>query len=305
MPTVKDIHQDAVLTNISLQYQNPGFVADLVMPRMPVKKESDLYYIYGKERFSVPNTRRAPKSPYGKVDWTPSSDTYQCKEEGLEESIDDRERKNADKPLNLEIDTTELLTDLIALKRETRVATLLTTVANFTNDTTLSGTDQWSDKSGSDPVDDVKTAILAINASIGLDPNTMVIPREVYEELKQHPAILERIKYSQKGIITADLLAAVFEIPRILIAGSLYNTAMQGQTASLSRVWGKHVFIGYVETNPGLKKITTGITFQAQARMTERYREEKIKSDTFRVSEIVDEKLVAELAGYVIRDAVA
>ena len=198
MPTVKDIHQDAVLTNISLQYQNQWFVADLVMPRMPVKKESDLYYIYGKERFAVPNTRRAPKSPYAKVDWTPSSATYTCKEEGLEESTDDRERKNADKPLNLEIDTTELLTDLIALKRETRVATLLTTAANFTNDTTLSGTDQWSNGANSDPIDDVQVATLAINAAIGLDPNTMVIPREVYEKLKQHPAILDRIKYSQK-----------------------------------------------------------------------------------------------------------
>lgn len=305
MPTVKDIHQDAVLTNISLQYQNPGFVADMVMPRIPVKKESDLYYIYGKERFSVPNTRRAPKSPYAKVDWSPDTDTYTCKEEGLEESIDDEERKNADKPLNLEIDTTELLTDLIALKRETRVATKLTTVANFTNYTTLSGTDQWSNKSASDPLDDVKTAVLAINAAIGLDPNTMVLPREVYEELKMHPAILDLIKYSQKGIITADLLAAIFEIPSILIAGSLKNTAMQGQTASLSRVWGKHVFIGYVEKNPGLKKITVGSTFESKPRTTKRYREEKINCDTFRVSEKVDEKLVAELAGYVIRDAVA
>ncbi|GAJ23199.1 unnamed protein product, partial [marine sediment metagenome] len=36
-----------------------------------------------------------------------------CKEYALNDLIDDTERDNADKPLNLEVDTTEFLTDIM------------------------------------------------------------------------------------------------------------------------------------------------------------------------------------------------
>jgi hypothetical protein len=305
MPDIKDIHVDAVLTSISIAYVNAGFVADLVMPRVKVKKESNLFYKYGREKFRIPETLRAVKTEYKRVDWTVTTDTYQCHEYGLEEPIDDRERDNADDPLDLDIDTTEYVSDLVMLDREKRVADLLTTAANFTNTDTLAGVEQWSDYTNSDPIDDVEVAKNAINAAIGLDPNVMVMSREVYLKLKHHPQILERIKYSQKGIISVDLLKAIFEIENIWIAFSLYDTALEGQTPSLSRIWGKHVLLAYITPRPGIKKMSLGYSFNTRKRQTENYREEKIKSDVIRVSEVIDEKLVMETAGYLYRSVVA
>jgi hypothetical protein len=116
---------------------------------------------------------------------------------------------------------------------------------------------------------------------------------------------LERIKYSQKGVVTADLLASIFEVDRVIVAESLYNTAKKGQTVSLSRVWGKDCLLAFVSPRPGLKQVSLGFIMQQRAFQTEKYREEKIKSDVIRVSHIVDEKLVAAACGYLIKSAVA
>lgn len=305
MPDIKDIHTDAVLTNISIAFTNPGFIGDLIMPRVKVKKESNFFYKYGQEKFRIPDTLRAVKTSYKRVDWTVTTDTYQCHEYGLEELIDDRERDNADDPLNLDIDTTEYITDLIMLDREKRIADLLTTAANFTNGVTLTDTARWNDYTNSDPIADVETGKNTISAAIGIKPNAMVIPEEVYIQLKHHPQMLDRIKYSQKGIMNVDLLKAIFEIENIFIAASLYDINAEGQSVSLSRVWGKHVLLAFIQPRPGLKKISLGYSFHTRARQTETYREEPKKSDVIRVSEIIDEKLIAELCGYLIRTAVA
>lgn len=305
MPVIQDIHVDAVLSGVSVAYSQPGFIADAVFPRVKVKKESDKYYKYGYEKFATPETKRAPKTAYKRIDWTPSTDTYQCEEYGLEEPIDDRERDNADDPLSLDVDTTELLTEQIMLARERRVAAIVFSGTYMTTNVTLSGTDQWSDYTNSDPVANITTARATINAAIGRDPNTMVISREVFDKLKDHPQVTERVKYTQLGIVTVQLLAALFEVPTILIGESLYNTAKEGQTASLSRIWGKHCLLAYIEPRPGIKKMSLGYSFASRVRQTEKYRENKIKSDIIRVSEVIDEKLVAAAAGYLIINAVA
>lgn len=305
MPDIRDIHQDSVLTSISVAYKNTGFVGDLIMPKVKVKKESDTYYIYGREKFKIQDTLRAVRSDYKRIDWTVTTDTYRCHEYGLEQLIDDREKDNADDPLDLEIDATETVTDMIMVDREKRIADLLTTAANFTNYTTLSGTDQWDDYTNSDPMDDIETARNAINAATGLMPNAMVIPNEVYIKLRHHPQLLERIKYTQKGVVTVDLLKTLFEIENIWIAYSLYDTATEGQTVSLSRIWGKHVLMAYVTPRPGIRKMSLGYSFFTKNRITEKYREGKKNSDVVRVREIIDEKLVAETAAYLIRSAVS
>lgn len=305
MPTINDIHQDAILTNISLRYKNVGYVADAILPRVPVKKSSDKYYIYDKQSFNIDESRRAARSKYNRIDWSVSTDTYSCDEHGLEQAIDDKEKRNADKPLNLEIDTAEIVTDKIMLNREKRVADLVFSASTITENTTLSGTDQWSDAVNSDPIGDIDTGIDTVIQNCGKKPNLIVINRDVFIQLKEHPAILDKIKYSQKGIITPELLAAVFNVEQLLVADTLYNSAAEGQTVSLSRVWGKKCLIAYREMRPSIKKISLGYTFESLSRRTEKYRERSINSDVIRVREEVDEKIVATACAYLIVDAVA
>jgi hypothetical protein len=51
----------------------------------------------------------------------------------------------------------------------------------------------------------------------GLEANTMLVSRDTFLELKEHPKVLAKIQYVDRGIVTVDILKAVFgvdELPR-------------------------------------------------------------------------------------------
>ena len=48
MPKMQDAHIDRALTNMSVAYMQDAsnYIADIVFPILPVKRQADLYYIY-------------------------------------------------------------------------------------------------------------------------------------------------------------------------------------------------------------------------------------------------------------------
>jgi len=302
MPELENVHTDAILTNISIMYRNAAYVGTQLLPVVPVKKRSDIYYIYDSkaDRFRIPKTLRAPKTESKTVDWKVTEDTYSCDEHALNDLIDDIERDNADKPLNLEVDTVEFLTDIIQLSQEMRIKTAVEAGLSANTVDVL-----WSTPGTSNPIADIETGKAAVHAVIFKDPNVLLLGRAVYDALKHHPDILDRIKYVQKGVVTPELMAAVFEVDKVIVGNAGYNTAKEGKAASYSYLWGKNAILAYVEPRPGIKKFSLGYTFQSQKFQTRRARIEVKHSDWFEVGEIEIEKIVAAACGYRISPAVA
>jgi hypothetical protein len=234
------------------------------------------------------------------VDWKVTTDTYSCEEYALNDLIDDREKANADKPLKLEVDTVEFLTDILQLDLEMRIKTLLTASLSANALETL-----WSTPASSDPISDIEVGKAAIHAVIFKDPNILLLGKAVFDILKHHPDILDRIKYVQKGVVTAELMAAVFGVDKVIVGKAGYNTAKEGKTASYSYLWGKNAILAYVEPRPGVKKFSLGYVFQSRKFQTRRARLETRHSDWFEVSDLEDEKMVCTSAGYRIFPAVA
>lgn len=307
MPDVSNVHTDAILSNISQKFSNAAFVGLQMLPVVQVKKESDKYYKYNSkaDRFRVPDTLRAPKTESKQVDWKVTTGTYQCEEHALSDLIDDREKANADKPLNLAVDTVEFLTDLIKLAQEKRIADYLSSSTYMTAYTTLAGTDQWSDYANSDPVGDIETGKETIHGKIFRVPNTLLLGQQVYNKLKHHPDVIDRFKYTNKGIITKEMLADLFEVEKVIVGESGYNTAKEGQTASYSYLWGKIAILAYVEKAPGIKKFSLGYTFQSKKFGVRKARIETKHSDWYETGHVVDEKLVSVDCGYLIKTAIA
>ena len=46
-PTVRDVHREQYLDNISIAYRNTSLIWDQVFPVVPVEKKSDWYFIKG------------------------------------------------------------------------------------------------------------------------------------------------------------------------------------------------------------------------------------------------------------------
>jgi len=308
MPLITQVKFDQLLTNISLQFAAApdGYLADMVLPSVPVAKESAAYWVYDKSRLDAPDSKRAPRSDYNRIDWNVTTDTYVAEQYGLEGEIDDEERKNAATPLDLDVDTTEIVTDMVLNNREKRVADLVLSTAVVTQNITLAGVDQWSDYANSDPLDDVKTARTTIYAGApGYTPNTLLMGYLVFEVIKLHPDIKEIVKYTERAIITKQILAAVFEVDEVLIGKVMRRTSKEGQTDAFGDVWGKDVLLFYKENRPTLKRASFGYQMRQNDLRVFRYREDKRDTDVIRVSEKQDEKIVSAPLGYLIKAAVA
>lgn len=306
LPTVNDVHVDAVLTEIATAYANAGYISRDIFPMVRVAKQSDKYFTFTKDFwFRDEAELRAPGQDVARGGYAISTSSYFADQFAFEKLIPDELRLNADNPLNPDREATLFVTDKLRLREEIAFATDFFKTGVWGTDKTLSGTSQWSDFANSDPVDDVETAKSTIAQNTGLNPNFMVMGRQVWDKLRNHPDILERIKYVQRGINTTDILAAVFGVDRILIGNSVKNTAKEGATASMAFVWGKNVLIAYVPPAAGVMVPSAGYTFIWEDMRIERYREEKIRSDVVRGLFSFDQVAVGTDLGYFISSAVA
>lgn len=302
----QDVVVDPALSNVSIRYTNDVFIADEVFPTVKVAKQTGKYYVYDKSNLRIDKTNRAAGSGANEVDFGVSpSGTFSCDDHALKGFVADEIQDQADAALNPLVDETETITEKLLLDRENKLATSLADTAVMTQNTTLSGTSQWSDYSNSSPVNDIRTARTTIHQNTFKKPNTLILGKQVFDQLTEHPEIIERIKYSQLGVVTAELLARIFQVEKVLIGEAGANTAVEGQTDSLSYVWGKHAIVAYISPKVSIKMVTLGLTFTYGERQVKRWRDEDREGTYVRVGkDNYDQKVVAAQAGYLIKNAV-
>ncbi|MEQ1675075.1 MAG: hypothetical protein ABL876_00160 [Chitinophagaceae bacterium] len=315
-----NVHIDRALTEISVAVNNNGFIADQIAPTVRVQKQSDKYYIFGREGWVLEpgSDMRAPNSgAYEVPGLAVSLDSYFCQEHALQIGVADEERENADSPLSPDRDGTELITSKLLLGRELIVQGLCLTAANYGSgySTTLSGTAQWSDYTNSTPTVNIKTGIRKIHAGMFTEPNAAVIPYSVMSILEDHTAFVDRVKYTSAASLTSDIVARLLGVRNVVIPGVGYNSARMGQAESLAYIWGKDVFMYYAPDRPGRKMPAFMYEFVwplgGQVQAVDRFRDENRISYIIRIRRRYDHKFISldgsskAIAGYLIKAAVA
>ncbi len=308
-------HVSVALTNYAKAFRQNGLLSDVIAPRVPVGRQTDLYHIWDRaDQMLNFQSERAAGDPAQKVRRTVSSDSYNCTSHALQAPLPDESRANAEQAglgnMVSEQGRVTFLQKKILLDKEYRLVSKMTTVL-VTNNDTLSGTDQWSHAS-SKPAVYVEKAKKIIRRC-GVRANLMVIGEAVYQALRTHATVLEQFKYVQKGSIGVPELAAYFDIPRLEVAEAVKVTADANVTAST--VWDpEDVLICYVDPSPSQEDISFMRTFVwAQAPgtiggygvVTGRDPDPTAKSDTVGVDFYYDQKITAVEAGYLLKNAVA
>jgi hypothetical protein len=212
-----NVHIDTVLTNVSVGWPNNALVAENLFPTVRVNKQAGKYYIFGREAWLAETSDyRAPGTEANEIPgFTVSLDTFYAQEHALQMAVTDEEREMVDNQFTPDRDATNLLTSKIWLGRELAMYNLVSVAASYASglSTTLAGTAQWSDYTGaSHPIKDVRTGFRAVHAKIFMEPNTAIIPYLVMSYLEDHPDIIARIQYSERAILTPEIIAAVFGI---------------------------------------------------------------------------------------------
>lgn len=312
-PTPSDVHVDFVLTNISVAWLQgqQDFVGEQVFPSVPVQNQSNNYRVYDRDDwFRVEAQERAPATESVGGGWRLSTDNYNARVYAFHKDVDDQTRANADADIDIDRDATEYVTRQLALKQEKLwVDTYFKTGVWGTDVTGIAGAPgagqvrQWS-VAGSTPIEDVAAYRMAMAQATGFRPNTLILSPQVLTALANHAEILERIKYTERGIVTTDLLAALFGVERVLIPWGIINTAAEGTTGVYSFMFNSAALLVYTPPRAGVLQPAAGYTFvwngylgMEQGTRITRFRMENIKSDRVEGERAFDMKVVAPTLG--------
>ena len=264
-PSGKDAHHDAPLANLAIKAfaASEGFIANQVLPIVPVMKQSDRYYIIDPDSWlRVPFTKRARKTSAREVEYQVSSDNYYADNYALLTTNAKEDLANADNAIRLRENSTLFVTEMLLRDNEVRVANLATTGTNLGSYVSLSGTAKWTDFVNSDPIADVTTARAFIRGKTGIEANTMIIDYDTKEIVKRHPALLDMFKYTSAGMLDDKELMHVFGVANILTAAGIKNNAREGAVASITNIWGNNVIIAHIEPGISLETKTFGLTMR-------------------------------------------
>lgn len=304
-PTKSDVFVDKIATAFSLAYKNQNYIATDVFPIVRVKQSSGKYFIFTKGWLRDEAKLRAPGGEYPEGDYELSTGTYSTKQFAFSKSVPDEIRENADEPLAPDRNASEFITEKLLLKVERTFVSDCFKTGVWGTDITLSGTSQWSDYANSDPLGVIETGIFTVAKASGRKPNTLALGMAVWQKLKHHPDIIEKYKYTQPGNITPELVAAVFELDRVLVGSAIYDTAVEGAPPSTDWVWGKHALLLYVPASPALEEQSAGYTLQFSDRVIKRFRDEPRDRDVFKGKWELDMVKTDASCGYFIANAVA
>lgn len=325
-PSAQEGHYDQLLTNISLAFMQDAtnFVADKVFPVVPVAKASDFYWTYPRGYFFRDEVGPRPMGGYSRtVGYKLSKNTYSCEEEGLAAMLDDRERANSTPPHDPERSKVKLLTGQHLIHRDKRWAAGYMKTGVWTTDLTgiASGSPTASqflrwDVSTSTPIKEVKQRKRNVGELTGFEPNVLVLGSDVEIALENHPDIIDRIKYTERGLPTRDLLGSLFDVDHVLVPTGVQNTGIEGGTDAFAFIVAKKdALLVYAASEPGLDTPSGGYimawtgllgdgAFSAPAAVN-RGRDERAHSDWFEVRMAFDVHVVAPDLGVYFSAAVS
>jgi hypothetical protein len=315
-PTSSQVHVDAILTNISVAYlqRAEGFIADKVFPVVPVDKQSDKYFTYDKNDWLRDEAQvRADGTESVGSGYNISTATYYADVYAIHKDIGDQTRANADAPINVDREATEFVTHRLLLRRENQFVSDFMTTSVWSKDITgvaasasTNQTIRWSDYTNSDPIEDIEAGKASILSTTGFEANTLVLGYDVFRQLKNHPDLVDRIKYTSSQTITEDMLARMFDIERVLVSKSVKATNDEGATGAYSFTTGKTALLAHVAPSPGLLTPSAGYTFawtgvsdgMGATIGTSSFRLESLRATRVESQIAFDNKVVASDLGY-------
>jgi hypothetical protein len=299
---------DPVLTEIARGFVNSGLGAGYALfPRVNVGQRGGRIISFGREAFQLYATGRAPGAATARIQSRYSSTQFALEQHSIEELVPYELMEDAAAVPGIDLGSAAVVRalDIIRLRLEKAQADLARDAARYaaTNKETLSGTSQWSHASAT-PIIAIETAKAAVRSQIGARPNTLLVSGAVFDVLKQHPTIVDRIKYTSRDVATPELLATLFGLERVVVADAVWHNG-----SSMVDIWGKDAILAYTATGSAQDagRPSFGYTYQLTgAPMAEEpYPDRSHKSWIYPVTDEVSPVIAGADAGFLFTNAVA
>ncbi|MGX2950578.1 inorganic pyrophosphatase [Ursidibacter sp. B-7004-1] len=297
--------QDPVLTELAQGYHNAELVSETLMPVVEIPKEAGKIPVFGRLAFRLPTTVRELHGDSNRL--TPEDVTtidVNLQEHDVEYSMDYREINESS--YSLEQYALSVTQNVIALGREKEVAELAQNAENYVaeNVVTLTAKEKFT-HAESNPLATIYKGIEKISHSIGVKPNVCVISSDVWQVLKEHKGLLERIKYTRTAILTPETLAELIGVETVKI-----GEAVEEKGGQLEKLWKDCVILAYVSPRAKKKQGTIydpsyGYTVRRQKGLfVDTYTEKGGKVKIIRCTDIHKPHLLGKSAGYLMKGCI-
>lgn len=278
---------DPLLTSVYVGYSNTELIADRLFPKIAVNKESGIFFKNDKSNLIVPgSTKRALNGAANRITGKLLQDTYTLEEHVLEEWIDDRVLKTYDDPFNPRSNATNRIAGQLAIEKENQLITALAAATASGN--VVDSTGLWA-TAGTDLRSVMNTGKNYIHVRTGVRPNTLVMDRLTLDKLTAtNTDFKASIAYtSDKTQANLErLVAAYFDVPNVIIAGGIQQSAAEAGTGSF--LWSTKgiAYLAYINPTPAIEEPSAGYQFYKPDMVgVDVRREEGAKSDVVRITD--------------------
>jgi hypothetical protein len=288
-----------------------GFIADQVLPPLPVEKKAATLSVITRENRKVPNVNHANGGTFNRVVLTSEDMDYVCKDRGLEGQLTDEDRGNYASDYDAEYETSQLITQLMYLAREKRVKAAVFNTTTWDTSTAALYTDNsgtpW-DTTTTNIISQVEAAMEKVRLNTGVRPDSMVIGEAAMCNIRKNTVILARFPgattISRKMI--EDNLGALFGLSNLIVGGQVEDSAKEGQSFSASDIWGDDYALIFKKAqgsmaSPGLGRQPEWTGVENGLSRVVQYREEQTESDIFRVRDFSTEKIFDPFFGHLMK----
>jgi len=301
-----------------VKYYNNAFIADSVFPKIKVNPKTQLFKYHKGAWFRDEAGLRAPgtESPRGSYsgEWV----NIDLKKYSFASEVTDEDRDEAKlilaPPIAPDQDAVELATERVLLKKE-RLMAAAVTAGSWGSEDVEGGWAKTAPGTYTNTFyEDVVTRMDAMQIATGFRPNRLILDYLTLQHLIQEHTLLDRIKYTQKGVLSADLIASMLGLEMVLAGLSVYSSAKEkkdGSDFTSVSIWQKNAnkgfaFLYYYQNTPSKKRPSAGYWCQYGTQKLWKWREESRHQDVYEVeSEDMCIKELCSDMGYLFYDTIA
>lgn len=308
----KDVHVDVALSNVAIAYKPEGMIAELLCPVVSVPKQSDAYYIWSQaDMFRTEDDKRAAGTEANKITRSISSGTFFADNYALKDNIPYEDIENADAGFlfTTRQSRVEFIKTKLLLNMEYRIAMQCTSTSNVGSSTTVGSAWTTYTATKSDPYANVNTIIDNVYDSTGFRPNRVLFGEYAWRHFRRHADIIDLVygnvdKGRSARVVTREQAAALFEVEQVLVGGAYYNTADEGQSASLSQIWNDNVLAYYAPMKAAKDKPSFMYGFRWNKLMNMQakiYQRERASAEEVQLGYYQDEVITAKALGFLLK----
>lgn len=240
------LYQSQLLSGLAQRFYNRGFIAPRIFKQVSVSQMLGQYHTWDSGVvYRLQNTAYGQDGSANSIDLKASKTSFTLEAHAIKAYIDELEINQAPE-MQIRAAKTRAIVNSLQLRLEKAMADQVFSSSTITNGTTLSGTGQWSHED-SNP----KSAIQAAQNGKPVKMNCLLVGKQVDDQLKLHPLVLEAVKYTQGGVdVTNQTIARYLGVDDYIVGESFIDSAAEGQTASLGFIWGKKALLFHRAPGP-------------------------------------------------------